>query len=467
MTPPDDELTTLAEAAVEGRLTEGQARRLEELVTTDPAARAFYAEYVSLHAALRVSGGAPAVPAGPRAAGRVPFRSRRAVRYTAAAAAAAACVAAGAWAFAPPGPVATLADATACRWDAGTLPTATGSGLPPGRLRLAEGLARITFGSGAEVRLEGPADLELVSPLRCVLHGGRLTATVPPGATGFVVETPNSVVTDYGTEFGVSVGRDEVANVHVFSGHVDVLHRPTGRTEEMRTGASRRFAPDGAGPVDPSTDPDRPPEVVPGTPPGTRAVQVTTAQGRGRDAYVQPPTPAPHRNHSATLLLVKRAMPEKADWDRRAYLGFDLAGVGGGEVVEAELGLTLAPTRLGFAALVPDATFGVYGVTGDWDEKGLAWDTAPAGGPAGAPLDPARAVRVAEFVVPQGQQTGRVAAGGPGLAEFLRAGRDGLVTLVVVRETPGIAASDLVHGFASRRHPTLAPPTLRLTVREK
>lgn len=34
-------------------------------------------------------------------------------------------------------------------------------------------------------------------------------------------------------------------------------------------------------------------------------------------------------------------------------------------------------------------------------------------------------------------------------------------------EMAGTGNSDLVHGFASRRHPSLLPPTLRLSLNEK
>src|SRR5262249_62216709 len=67
-------------------------------------------------------------------------------------------VAAGAWLQLRPStanePVATLADSKACKWDGGTLPTEPGARLGAGRLRLAEGVARVVFGRGAEVNIE-------------------------------------------------------------------------------------------------------------------------------------------------------------------------------------------------------------------------------------------------------------------------------------------------------------------------
>jgi len=51
---------------------------------------------------------------------------------------------------------------------------------------------------------------------------------------------------------------------------------------------------------------------------------------------------------------------------------------------------------------------------------------------------------------------------GPALAEFVRADTNGLVTLMIVRETGETDPSGLVHAFASKEHPTARPPTLRV-----
>jgi hypothetical protein len=151
-----------------------------------------------------------------------------------------------------------------------------------------------------------------------------------------------------------------------------------------------------------------------------------------------------------------------------AYLGLDLAAVGGLRILDAELSLTFAPSGMGFASQVPDATFVLYGVTDeasdDWDERALRWQNAPANRPGRAGLDPDKVVRLGSFELPQGQQSGTRTVGGPSLVKFLRSDTNKLVTFILVRETQGNGPSDLVHAFASKRHPSLPPPTLRLTV---
>ncbi len=95
-----------------------------------------------------------------------------------------------------------------------------GSSLPPSRLVLEEGLAQVEFFGGASVSIEGPAELELVSRDRAILHRGRLRADVPPAARGFEVLAGEMELEDLGTSFGLSVGKGNRADLVVFDGEV-------------------------------------------------------------------------------------------------------------------------------------------------------------------------------------------------------------------------------------------------------
>jgi hypothetical protein len=359
--------------------------------------------------------------------------------------------------------VATLADGKACKWDGGTLPTEVGARLTAGRLRLAEGVARVVFDGGAEVTVEGPADLELVSPHACVLHNGRLVARVPPPAVGFTVDTPTAVLKDLGTEFGAHVRDAQTVDVQVFNGVVDAHHRGTGKAERMRTGSGLRFLPGTVSDYDMLAEgPAAGPPALPG---GPRVIHISTAAGRGKEAYVQP---GRAKKQSDVLLLIKNTPAAHFAYFRKAYVGLDLAAIAGLHVLDAQLTFTFAPTGLGFASEVPDATFAVYGWTDEaldgWDERTIHWDNAPANRPGGAELDAARVVRLGTFEMAQGVLGGARSVAGPALVDFLNRKRNGVATFIVVRETPGSGRNDLVHGFANRRHPSLPPPTLRLTV---
>ncbi len=484
-----EELFELADAAIEATLTDAQVARLEHLVLTDDTARSVYAEYVSLSAALRISQGAPvlnlssSVPqfAAPETSSTLESNRwvlNRWVTWPAGVLALAMSlgIAFTLWFYLqqPRETVAMLVETKGCMWGSGTLPTEVGAQLTPGRLRLESGLARIVFSSGAELQLESPADLELVSSMKCIVRTGKLVAHVPPSAKGFVVETPSSVITDFGTEFGVSVGHDESAVVQVFEGRVDTLHRRSGRTEVMFEGSTLRFGQKEYGPygdIEPSV-------AYRGTTAHPRLqewIQITTAHGRGQDAFVQRQE-IPDVDRDKGLLLVKLPYPkfvyvDAELWERRAYLGFDLSDVANKEIAAAELSLCFAPTGLGFSSRVPDATFKVYGVKDgpedEWNEAELRWNNAPACGTMSKSPDETKLVLLGSFFIPQGEESATVVVSDKALSEFLNADSNQLVTMLVVRETAGTGNSDLVHGFASRRHPSLPPPTLRLSLSEK
>jgi ferric-dicitrate binding protein FerR (iron transport regulator) len=485
MNEPDwfAELHELCEATIEDRLTGEQRQRLEQLVLENPEARRFYTEYIHQHGCLHWSAAEPGLlpthlPESPAREARGPSFALRAgekrwrmrggwgAGLLAASVLVAIGVGLGLWpAAARPSYLATLVSSKACKWDAGTLPTEVGARLGAGRLRLAEGVARIVFDNGAEVTLEGPADLELVAAQKCVLHAGRLIAKVPPPAIGFVIDTPTAVLTDLGTEFGVNVRDAQTAEVQVFNGVVDVRHRATDRSERLVTGRNRRFGTDEVADFDPNAE--KPPAAATVRPDdGTRTVHISTALGRGRDAYVQPLFPSP--NSSDILLLVKNTLPAKSDYNRKAYIGLDLAPLAGMKILDAQLSFTFTPTGMGFASEVPDATFAVYGLTDetldDWDEKTLRWNNAPANRPGGAELDPTKVVKLGTFEIVQGALQGTRSIAGPALVEFLARDTNGLATFILVRETKGNGRADLVHGFAGKNHPYLPPPTLKLTV---
>lgn len=90
-----------------------------------------------------------------------------------------------------------------------------------GLLELVSGKARIVFNSGASIYFEGPASLSIESNNRVFLQRGRLTADVPPPATGFTVNTPRLNAVDIGTRFGVRVSENGDSELHVMEGEVE------------------------------------------------------------------------------------------------------------------------------------------------------------------------------------------------------------------------------------------------------
>jgi hypothetical protein len=269
-----DELAALTAALCDGEITSPQAQRLEALASQSEAARWYFLQYVQLHgelywdhaAAVRAAGVAtlppeqtPFVQIAPRASrGRQTASVGGRWRWIAAAVAAS-LLATIAW-FVVGGllrddprasaAIARLVKTADAQWADAEQALATGEDLHAGRtLDMRSGLAEIECEGGTRLVLQGPTRLTLDSAERVTLHGGRLAARVPPAAAGFTVQTPDAIVVDRGTEFGVSYderGRG-ATEIHVFIGAVEV--RPMGADTvgdctELLAGQAVRIATD-------------------------------------------------------------------------------------------------------------------------------------------------------------------------------------------------------------------------------
>lgn len=345
----------------------------------------------------------------------------------------------------------TLEQTRAALWESGDLPTADGSRLERGTLRLAEGLATLRFDSGAEVVLEAPATLVLTDAMNCELTRGTVVSDIPESAVGFRITTPSADVVDYGTRFAVSV-YEETGETHtqVIEGRVQVEYAKSDEVVELTTGQRNTVIGETIGAA--TDDAEYEHQTIAAKPvdhgPGWTMLEPV------KDAY----TGNNLDHNSDVLLLVKRAI-RGGRVNRIAYIGFDLKDINQQRIEEVELLLHFAPTGWGLAAHMPDATFSVYGMIGDvtnWDESILHNDRFPAA------LGTPEVVHLGSFTIPQGVQKGRFRVRTEALSEFLREHPTSEISLKVVRDTVARDNGTLVHGFASRRHPVLPPPTLAI-----
>lgn len=97
-----------------------------------------------------------------------------------------------------------------------------GMRIKPGVVKVASGQVQLEFLNGAQVNIEGPAELHLLSVDAATLTSGKAAARVPPGARGFVLNTPGAAIVDMGTEFAVAVDKGGESEVYVVEGAVDV-----------------------------------------------------------------------------------------------------------------------------------------------------------------------------------------------------------------------------------------------------
>lgn len=113
-------------------------------------------------------------------------------------------------------------------------------------IEIEKGMVRLQFDDGVEVTLEGPAEYELIALGKTQLLSGLLTAVVPLGAEGFVVETESAQIVDLGTAFGVEQRTDGTTQVSVFDGEVEVVCQKIRQTHLLREGQAIQFDVEGA-----------------------------------------------------------------------------------------------------------------------------------------------------------------------------------------------------------------------------
>ena len=471
---PEDRwaLYELWERARDGRLTEDEQRALESRILGDQEVRTLLAEAALVEAELRHAGdeGLPMPETVTRRA--LTWRWQHGIAAAAAALAAACLV----WFTAKqPAPVATLVKAHLCKWGNSALPTLEGADLRPGTLELVEGMATLKFTSGAEVVLEAPVSLEVVSAMECRVKKGTVVADVPHSAKGFTIQTPETKVVDYGTRFGVSAGDDGKCLVHVIEGDVEVSRPKEGETVRLKTGQRADYG----GWIQSRVTPDQSAENQPEPDrwlPGPIAEDrdgwqiITTAFGNGRDTCIQS-GPSAKITGKEPFFRVKHTTLD-AKLERKGYVAFDLSRADGRVAEQAEFILHLEASDLGFGSLVPDAEFVVYGLTNEaldaWSEADLSWQDAPAhdqsDGHHSVPIA-ADVVRLGQFTVPQGSGHGVFTITGAPLAEWLNQDTNGEVTLIVCRSTDETARNGLVHAFATKENLRNAAPMLRIKFR--
>ena len=367
---------------------------------------------------------------------------------------------------------ALIKDSYSATWEGGDLTTAVGSRLADGTLHLAEGLATLKFDSGAEVTLEAPVSLRLIDSMKCELMNGTAVTYVPDSALGFRIITPEANIVDYGTRFSVTVF-EETGETHtrVSEGKVKVEYRQSDQIIELIAG--QHYTIQAKGMIHANKGNHQELDTVKKKPlehgAGWTLFEPSKGAFVGRipnhlflsddkevvnlfsDTYFG----GVHNQNSDVLLLVKNAISE-GPMNRNAYMEFDLSRIDRTGIKEADLLLHFAPTGWGLASHLPeDCTFKVFGLTGEvpnWDEANLG-DKFP-GNP--------ETVYLGSFVLPKGVQKGRFGVRTESLTTFLKSHLSSEISFMVMRETKETEEGGLVHGFASRRHPSLPAPTLAI-----
>jgi FecR protein len=449
---------------LDGLLSPEEEARFKQEVVSDTSLRSAYVEQLWLHSTLRAHGDQlldvfeeQASATSPMVAARTWPRAARVALAMAACVTAVACVFAFGKGSLFARPVATLVQAENCQWAGSDLPTAVNSKLGAGRLALVEGIATLRFKNGATVVMEAPTTLDIYDAMHCRLIEGTVTAEVPEPAHGFAIDTPDIKVVDLGTKFGVTASTTGNSQVRVFEGEVVINGLASGEIKHLTTGRGLQV---GSGNTSAGQEPTRGEQVKESG--GWTAIP--TSFGRGKDAFVRRSFHDTAGGKSPLLIVKHTELEHGIKNERRALISFDVSLANASKIQEAQLILDPEPSGFGFSALVPDSRFAVYGITDEsldaWEENEVRWETLPGCTDAG-PVT-AQTKKLAEFWMPRGGAGTPLTIRSDDLAQFIRFDTNGVVSLLIIRETGETDPSGLAHAFASKEHPTARPPTLRL-----
>jgi ferric-dicitrate binding protein FerR (iron transport regulator) len=429
-------------------------RSLEDALRAEPSLRSLFLEYLNVDGSLALHALGTTIR-------QVDSQSNSRRRFRAIATAGVAAIVALIWYIAARlVSCAKMIEAINARWENSTLPTELGSNLQAGVLRLTDGLARIRFASGADVTLEGPAELEILGTNLCRLPRGSLIAHVPVSAHGFTVHTGNATLIDHGTDFSLSADEGGHAKVQVIQGEVELRHANGLPPMRLTTREMAGITPEKLLPAMPlEAEPSRP---LLQSESSAFEMEITTRSGDGAAAYISQARVG--NNQSSNLLLLKSCVEE--GYGRKVLLRFDLRLLPPDrQFNECRLVLYLSPTGYGYASRSGDAIIGVYAVLpseqDNWDALSVTWENQPAWDDDASKVDLSKAVRVGEFIVPQGMQSGSFSIEGEALARAIARDPNRLLTLVLVRENAIQDRGGVVLGIAGNNHPLLPPPTLR------
>jgi hypothetical protein len=243
-----NELQDLLAALCAGKITLQEARRLDDLVTEHPAAREAYLDFMAVEAELHAShsfGAASALAdsAHPNVSAPhcrfsfLPQSLRRGYWFALAASVLGVAVVSSLFTVAvlqsnrSAGPVAAASDRQSplavgaitatrnCRWSAhnGGFGDLVSRGQ---KLSLQQGVAEISFNSGATVLLEGPALLDIDDSGGVTLRSGRLSVDSPADLEALPIRAGRIKIANRGGSYGLIAEASGGGELHVFDGTV-------------------------------------------------------------------------------------------------------------------------------------------------------------------------------------------------------------------------------------------------------
>lgn len=416
-----------------GEVTEEEFREFEQFLEQDAELRQEYLNYTMMETDLRSLA----------LQEQVASNAKRKIRFPAWAAAAAVAaillIIPALMLFNPSASVAVITSSESAAWES-SLPTLPGSELQPGILDLKTGVATLSFHSGADVMLEAPAKIEIVSTMELNALSGVISIHVSDSAKGFRVNTPNGHAIDHGTRFSVSVSEDDqLAEFEVQEGEIS-LHHNSGEVQHLFTGEALNMN------VDALTEAADP--LFEGfIQPKTRSVVLSSA---GKEVTVIVWNKQDRLNPN--YLMVKTNPHRMVD--RRALFAFDLEEAASETIDTARITLNAVPTGLGKVGTMPlESEFELYGISGAderWSRDFLNWEDAPR-------IEDAELLTT--FTLGRSELRKQLILESEALTDFIRSDQTGNIGFIIACKTSG---GTLVHGFASSINSEASGPQLEL-----
>ena len=187
------------------------------------------------------------------------------------------------------------------------------------------------------------------------------------------------------------------------------------------------------------------------------ASTITTANGVGADTHIT--RSDPNSNFGSEDHFSIKNDSGTGDVDRKGYIRFDV-GCLSNAISSATLSLTFVTAAAGSANTNTFNVFGLSNEDGDlWSESDINWSNAPANNQSSGTGFTSDAVFLGTFTITLSQLGDSIPFTSPQLIEFLNNDTNGLVTLMLSRQSP---ASLHNQAFASKENLSFEAPSLTL-----
>jgi len=418
-------------------ISEEEFKEFTSMLEEDPQLRKKYLEHTMLDAGIRSHSneGMEVVNVKEK---RISFT------WIAAVAAMLLCIP-GYWLISQPNKIAVIKSSEYAGWES-SQPTLPGSELKAGLLELKTGIATLAFKSGADLTLEAPVKVELISAMEIKVISGSISMYVRESAQGFRVNTPNGYAIDHGTRFSVSISDDnKSAEFKVQEGEIS-LHHESGEVKHLKDKEASKMSKGSLVDLEDSQ--------FEGFLNNEKSSHILSSSGNEQSVVFNNEESRLNKN----FLMVKKH--KKGIVNRHSFLAFKVDKIDLSKVKTARLILNSVPTDLGEVFTMPtESTLQLYGIPDgkdeNWKRSGfMKWDDAPK-------IE--NAIPLATFKISRAKLRTKVYIESEELLNFIKSDQSSEVGFIIACNTPG---GSLVHGFASSLNTEASGPRLELKMKE-